>query len=72
MSKADQFWRFAEEAMRRADQSGNEKEKLALIDLARTCTQAALASQSHDESAGAEVVDVPPEHRAPAPPPHRR
>jgi hypothetical protein len=45
MSNAEQFWQYAEEAMRRADQSQNEKEKLALIELARTWTHAAMASE---------------------------
>jgi hypothetical protein len=46
MSKADQFRQYAEEAMRWACQSKNEKEKQALIELARTWTQAACQSES--------------------------
>jgi hypothetical protein len=61
MSKSDLFWKYAEEAMRRADQSHNEKEKAALLDLARTWTQAAVAS--NDVSAVA-VDPGPPQHRA--------
>ena len=60
MSTADQFWQFAEEAMRRALLSKSEIEKQALMDLAHTWTQAALRSR------GAMVVNNgPPEHRAP-------
>ena len=46
MEKADQFRQYAEEAMRWARQSTTEKEKLALIELARTWTQAAQHSES--------------------------
>jgi hypothetical protein len=52
MSNAEQFWRYAEEATRRADQSQDEKEKLALIELARTWTHAALASKGNDQGCG--------------------
>jgi hypothetical protein len=45
MSKADQFRQYAEEAMRWARQSKTENEKQALLDLARTWTQAALRSE---------------------------
>jgi hypothetical protein len=59
MSKADQFRQYAEEAMRWACQSKNEKEKQALIELARTWTQAACQSES------TVVVNYSaPEHRA--------
>jgi hypothetical protein len=44
MLNAEQFWQYAEEAMRRADESKNDKEKRALLQLARTWTQAAVAS----------------------------
>ena len=44
MSKADQFRQYAEEAMRWARQSKTENEKLALVELARTWTQAAQRS----------------------------
>jgi hypothetical protein len=64
MSKVDKFWQYAEEAMRRAEQSHNEKEKQALLDLARTWTQA--AATTHDEGASTVGVDrAPPEQRAP-------
>ena len=60
MFKADQFRQYAEEAIRRAVQSNNEKERLALMELARTWTQAAAASERP-----VIVNDSPPEHRAP-------
>jgi hypothetical protein len=40
----DLFRKYAEEAMRRAVQSKNEKEQSALIELARTWTQSTLAA----------------------------
>jgi hypothetical protein len=43
MSKGDEFRQYAEEALRWAKQSKTEKEKLALIDLARTWTEAAAS-----------------------------
>jgi hypothetical protein len=58
MSEADQFRQYAQEAMRWARQAKTEKEKRALLELARTWLQAALESDST-------VVNVsPPEHRA--------
>lgn len=45
-ANADEFRQFAEEALRWAHQSKNEKEKQALIDLARTWMQATLESES--------------------------
>jgi hypothetical protein len=42
MSTADQLWYYADEAVHWARQSKTEKEKLALIELARTFKQAAL------------------------------
>jgi hypothetical protein len=65
MSNAEQFWQYAEEAMRRADQSQNEKEKLALIELARTWTHAAMVSKGNDQSKDGVAVDIPPEQWAP-------
>ena len=59
MSKADQFRQYAEEAMRWAYQSRTEKNKQALIELARTWTQAAVQSDST-----VVVNDNTPEHRA--------
>ena len=60
MSEADQFQQYAQEALLWASQSKTEKEKRALLELARTWSQAAL------ESGRIVVVDdSPPEHRAP-------
>jgi hypothetical protein len=56
---ADQFWQFAEEAMRRVLLSKSDIEKQALMDLAHTWTQAALRSETTI------VNNDPPEHRAP-------
>jgi hypothetical protein len=42
VSKADEFRQYAEEALRWAQQSKTEKEQIALIELARTWTQAAV------------------------------
>jgi hypothetical protein len=59
MSEADQFRQYAQEAMRWARQAKTEKEKRALLELARTWLQAALESDS------TVMVNVsPPEHRA--------
>jgi hypothetical protein len=60
MSKTDQFRQYAEEAIRRAVQSKNEKEQLALLELARTWTQAAAASER-----AVVVVNNPPQQMAP-------
>lgn len=46
MSEADQFRQYADEALLWAAQSKTEKEKEALIDLARTWMQATLKSES--------------------------
>jgi hypothetical protein len=59
MSKADEFRQYAEEAMRWARNSTTAKEKLVLINLARTWTQAAERSERP-----VVVKDLPPEHRA--------
>jgi len=45
MSNADQFRQYAEEAMCWARQSKTENEKQALIELARTWTQAAVRGE---------------------------
>jgi hypothetical protein len=45
-AKSDEFRQYAEEALRWAHQSKTEKEKEALIDLARTWMQATLESES--------------------------
>ena len=60
MSTVDVLRQYAEEALRQAVQSKNEKEQLALIELVRTWTQAAEAT-----SDSAMVFNYsPPEHRA--------
>ena len=46
MSESNQFRQYAEEAMLWVAQSKTEKEKEALIDLARTWMQATLESES--------------------------
>jgi hypothetical protein len=65
MSKADEFRQYANEAMRWANRSKNEKEKLALIELARTWMQAA----SYRESSAAAANQRPPEDAVPNRPP---
>jgi hypothetical protein len=45
MSEANQFRQYAEEALRGAVKSTTEKERLSLMELARTWTQAATASE---------------------------
>jgi hypothetical protein len=59
MSEADQFRQYAEEALHWASQAKSEKEQRVLRELARTWSQAALASERM-------VVfnSSPPEHRA--------
>jgi hypothetical protein len=52
MAETGQFRQYAEEAIRRAVQSKNEKEQLALMELARTWTQAAIASERSVPVAG--------------------
>ena len=59
LSKPDEFRQYAEEAMRWAFQAKTEKEKRNLLELARTWSQAALASDST-----VVVNDSPPERRA--------
>jgi hypothetical protein len=49
MSKADDFRQYAEEALRSAAKS-SEEQKQALIDLARTWTQAALKAEASTSS----------------------
>jgi hypothetical protein len=46
MSKAEQFWRYAEEAMLSAQQSKSEIEETGLMELARTWAQAAMQSET--------------------------
>ena len=45
MSEASQFRQYAEEALRWAVQSKTQSEKAVLLELARTWTQAATASE---------------------------
>jgi hypothetical protein len=45
MSEASQFRQYAEEALQGAVKSTTEKERLSLMQLARTWTQAATASE---------------------------
>jgi hypothetical protein len=42
MSKTDQFWQYAKEAMLSACYAKTDEDKKGLFDLARTWTQAAL------------------------------
>ena len=42
MSQTDQFWQYAKEAMLSACDAKTDDDKQALLDLARTWTQAAL------------------------------
>ena len=67
MSTADQLWYYVDEAMHWARQSKTEKEKLALIELARTFKQAALKktfTQAAQETAIPNRCQFPaPSHR---------
>lgn len=45
MSKTNEFWNYAEEATLWACRATSEDERQALVDLARTWTQAALAER---------------------------
>ena len=58
MSKADEFRQYAEEAMHWARHSSVPKEQLALINLARTWTQAAERNEHP-----VVVKELPPEPR---------
>jgi hypothetical protein len=60
MSEADQFRRYAQEALLWARQSKTEREKRALLELARTWAQAAV-----ERERTVVVNDSPTEHRAP-------
>jgi hypothetical protein len=51
MSKTDEFWQYAKEAILSASLAKSDDERQGLLDLARTWTQAALVerqSLSHD------------------------
>jgi hypothetical protein len=56
MSTADHFWQYVDEALRSANKTKSEKQKQALIDLARTWTQAALTADASTFS------DKPPKY----------
>jgi hypothetical protein len=60
MSESDQFRRYADEALLWVAQSKIEEEKRLLLELARTWTQAAFASDRIVVVSG-----ITPEHRAP-------
>jgi len=45
MSKTDQFWRYAKEAILSASCADNEEDRQGQLDLARTWTQAALVER---------------------------
>jgi hypothetical protein len=47
MSKADQFWQYAKEAMLSASYAKTGDERQSLLDLARIWTQAALLERQH-------------------------
>ena len=46
MSKTDQFWQYAKEAMLLGCNAKTDEEKQGLFDLARTWTQAALLERA--------------------------
>ena len=45
MSKADEFWQYAKEAILSASYAKTDDERKGLLDLARTWTQAALTGR---------------------------
>jgi hypothetical protein len=45
MSKTDEFWQYAKEAIISASRAKTEDERLGLLDLAQTWTQAALVER---------------------------
>ena len=45
MSKTDQFWQYAKEAIISASRAETDDERQGLLDLARTWTQAALVER---------------------------
>ena len=57
MSKSDQFWQYAREAMLSAGYAKSDEVKQGLLELARTWTQAALQERAsmddHDTAAEA-------------------
>jgi hypothetical protein len=60
MSESSEFRQYAEEALRWAQKSTTEKEKFSLMELARTWSQAAYASE-HAMPKG--VHYTPTDHR---------
>ena len=62
MSESNQFRQYAEEALRWGNLTNNERDKNALLQLARTWTQAAVQSERVFG-----VTGSPPKHRAPYP-----
>jgi hypothetical protein len=54
MSKTDEFWQYAKEAILSASYAKTDEERQGLFDLARTWTQAALVERhfpaDHDSS----------------------
>jgi hypothetical protein len=57
MSKTDEFWQYAKEAILSASCAENEEDRQGLLDLARTWTQAALVERhslaDHDKAIAA-------------------
>ena len=54
MSKTDQFWQYAKEAILSASYARTDEERQGLLDLGRTWTQAALLERqpiNHDSPA---------------------
>ena len=52
MSKTNEFWQYAEEAILCVDHAKSDEERQALLGLARTWTQAALIEQRDLVDAG--------------------
>jgi hypothetical protein len=56
MSKMDEFWQYAKEALLSASDAKTDEDRDGLLELARTWTQAALlerdSSADHDNPAG--------------------
>jgi hypothetical protein len=46
MSKTDQFWQYAKEAMHSASHAKTDEDRQGLLELARTWTQAALLERA--------------------------
>jgi hypothetical protein len=59
MSKADDFRQYADEALRFATESKSESQKQALMDLARTWTQAALKAEAVANKQAAKIIQQP-------------